>query len=140
MLYAVHGAGEYQASRTGRTPNTGCLVPRILFVEDIRLFGHLLGPLACLFAHGVDGLCLGLVESLMISRLLAHNLLIGETSRTKIRHSNSNEHVTRRGPAHVLTQCYMLEEDNLIMSSLRYIYTLGRTFEHERARGPDARC
>jgi hypothetical protein len=72
----------------------------------------------------------------MIGRLLAHNLLIGETSRTKIRHSNSNEHVTRQGPAHVLTQCYMLEEDGLRMSSLRYIYTLGKTFKHERARGP----
>ena len=43
-----------------------------------------------------------------------------------------------------LTQCYMLEEDDLIMSSLRYIYTLGRTFKSkgpkvQRAKGPVCR-
>jgi hypothetical protein len=76
----------------------------------------------------------------MISRLLAHNLLIRETSRTKIKNSNSNEHVTRRSPAHVLTQCYILEEDNLIMSSLRYIYSLGKIYKKgpkgQRPKGP----
>jgi hypothetical protein len=69
------------------------------------------------------------LESLYDQLICAHNLLIGETSRTKIKNSNSNEHVTRRHPAHVETECYMLEEDDLIMSSLRYIYSLGKTYK-----------
>jgi hypothetical protein len=80
----------------------------------------------------------------MIRRLLAHNLLIGETSRTKIRHSNSNEHVTRRGPAHVLTQCYMLEEDDLLCHQaaiyiLSWINMQGQGPKGQRARGPKYR-
>jgi hypothetical protein len=36
-----------------------------------------------------------------------------------------------------LTQCYMLEEDGSIMSSLRYIYSLGKTYKRkgQRAKG-----
>ena len=71
----------------------------------------------------------------MISRLLAHNLLIRETSGIRIKNSNSNEHVTRRRPAHVETECYMLEEDSLLCLHSG-IYTLLDRHTSERAKGP----